>query len=780
MKKCFLLARSNLRKAKGETVSIVVLILLAACMLNLWLMLSLDYKQNFERYHDKLNAEHVTLVADEAGEEFRDFLTRTLENDKRTVDFSLDDSMHMVGLFDYNGGEVNSELVILEKQSALSRRVGRIEIVEEGSFESGIYMPMLYKSEEIAIGKTIQVSIGSNKISYIVCGFFNSIMAGSHNCAMSEIILTEDKYNELQELGYAPKSVLCSVRLSSKEESESYETMLKGEVSSHYPAVRAVSNSYALVEKSRYISQMICSGIVSAMAFLILLIALVVIASNIVNYIGENMKNLGALKAVGYTSNQLIGALLLQFLGISLSVAVAGSCISYACFPAVNQMMISQTGIPYAIRFLPVPFLLTLMILGGAVALAVVLFSRRIKKVEPIVALRQGIRTHSFKRNYVPLENTKVSLHAALALKTTLSGKKHNVVICITMLVLSLVVVFSGVMIRNMILDMTPFLNLIVGETADCCINVKAEAEEEFLQAMHADGRVEKIYLYNSIEVQHVGGVGLMMTMTEDFSDVNNPSIVFLGRTPKYDNEIAIAAKYAKEQGLELGDEITIAESGKEAKYIISGFTQITNNLGKDCLFTRSGYERLGSLQNASYYLNLSDGEDIEAFRVEIEGRFGNKVNATINIAATIEGAASVYVSLMVMIVVAVFVLSVIVIAFVLYLLVRTMLGNKKQEYGILKALGFTTGQLMLQTALSFLPMMIISTVFGVAVSCMVINPLIALFISSIGIVKCTFIVPVPIIAAAGAGLVFLAFVIACIMSFKIKHIAPRTLLAGE
>ena len=39
-------------------------------------MLSLDYKQNFERYHDKLNAEHVTLVADEAGEEFRDFLIR--------------------------------------------------------------------------------------------------------------------------------------------------------------------------------------------------------------------------------------------------------------------------------------------------------------------------------------------------------------------------------------------------------------------------------------------------------------------------------------------------------------------------------------------------------------------------------------------------------------------------------------------------------------------------------------------------------------------------------
>lgn len=780
MKRCFLLARANLRKAKGETASIVVLILLASCMLNLWLMLSLDYKQNFDRYHDKLNAEHVILVADGEGEELRNFLVQTMEHDERTVDFSLDSSMHMVGLFAYNGGEVNSELIILEKQSALSRSIGKIEIVEESSFESGIYMPMLYKSEEIAVGKTIQVSIGSNKISYTVCGFFNSVMAGSHNCAMCEMILTEDKYNELQEMGYAPKSVLCSVRLSDKAESDSYEAMLKGEVSSRYPAMRAVSNSYTLVEQSRYISQMICSGIVSAMAFLILLIALVVIASNIVNYIGENMKNLGALKAIGYTSNQLIGALLLQFLGVALLVALVGISLSYACFPAVNRMMISQTGIPYAIRFLWLPFLMTLMILGGAVALAVFLSSRKIKKIEPIVALRQGIRTHSFKRNHVPLEGTKAPLHVALALKTTCSGKKHNVVICITMLVLSLVVVFSGVMVRNMIMDMTPFLNLIVGELADCCINVSAEAEEEFLQAMHADGRVEKIYLYNSIEVQHVGGVGLIMTMAEDFSDISNQDIVFYGRSPKYDNEIAVAAKYAKEEGLELGSEITIAFGGKEASYLISGFTQITNNLGKDCLLTRAGYERLGKPQHVSYYLNLSEEADIEAFRLEVKEKFGDKVNATININATVEAASSVYVALMSMIVAAVSVLSVIVVAFVLYLLVRTMLGNKKQEYGILKALGFTTRQLMLQTALSFLPTMIVSTVLGVTVSCMVINPLIALFISSIGIVKCTLIVPIPMIVTAGAGLVLIAFAIACAMSLKIRRIVPKALLAGE
>ena len=307
---------------------------------------------------------------------------------------------------------------------------------------------------------------------------------------------------------------------------------------------------------------MICSGIMSAMAFLILLIALVVIASNIMNYIQENMKDLGALKAVGYTSRQLVCTLLLQFAGISLAVAFVGAGLSYVLFPYINEMMVLQTGIPYTIRFLPLPFILTLGVLGGAVSFVVWLSSRRIRKVEPIVALRQGIKTHTFKRNHVPLEKTRAGLTLALALKTTFSGMKHNVTVCITMLVLSLVAVFSGVMIENMIADMTPFLNMIVGETADSCINIEADAEEEFLEKMNGDERVEKVYLYNSIQLLHVGGDVLMVTVTDDFSKVNNQDVIVEGRFPKYDNEMAIAAKYAKERGLETGDEIELTADG--------------------------------------------------------------------------------------------------------------------------------------------------------------------------------------------------------------------------
>ena len=779
MRKLFLIARSNMRKAKGQTAAIVVLILLAAILLNLWLMLSMDYKANFDRYHDKLNAEHVTLLVDDTNK-VQKFLSQTLESDPEVKEFRLDNCMYMVGTFSYNDGQMNGQFIFMDKQTAISRTIGKAEIVEESNLTSGVYLPVLYKSDDYSIGKTIELTIGSHPVTYPVCGFFNSVMMGSHNCALTQIILTRDKYAELEELNYAYQTTLCSVRLNKKTSNLTYEAKIKAIVSESLPNTQMASNCYDIVAQSRYISQGICSAIMSVMAFFVLLIALVVIVSNIINYIQVNIKNLGALKATGYTSGQLVLSLLLQFLGLAFIAALVGAALSYTLFPAINTMMIAQTGIPYAIHFLPLPVIISLIILGGTVALSVWLSARRIKKIEPIVALRSGVQTHNFKKNRVPLEKTRAPLNLALALKTTLSGVKHNITVCITLLVLSLVVVFSGLMTENIIVDMTPFLNLIVGETADSAINVQVETEDDFLEVLNSDSRTEKVYLYNSLNVSHVGGAELMATLCDDFSKVNNQSVVFKGRFPKFDNEIAIAAKYAKEKGFAIGNEIEITANGKTEKYLISGFTQITNNLGRDCLLTRQGYERLGELTSVTYYIKLAEGTDIDAFNEEMKGNFEGNVNTVINVNATIDAAAGVYVSLMTIIVSAILILSAVIIALVLYLLVRTMLNNKKRDYGILKSLGFTTKQLILQTALSFMPAIIISTVIGLIISCLTINPLLSLFFSSLGIVKCTFDIPIVFATIAGIALILLSFGIACLLSLKIKKIAPRNLLVGE
>lgn len=779
--KNMLISRSNIRKAKGQTAAIVVLVFLSSMMMNLWLMLATDYKQNFDRYYDKLNDGHVNFCAYRNDEDYKDYVRDLLESRTDITEYCITDGIGWVGTFKYNNGEANSNLIFLEKDTAISRSVGKIEIVEDSEYTSGIYLPLLYGSQgNYSAGDEIEISLGSEKMKYTVCGFVNSVSAGSHNCALCAMLLTEDKYKELSENMIVPKETLVSARIADKTMDETAETQIKDSIVAEFKDINIISNSYNLVSSSRYISQSICAAILSAMAFLITLVALVVISSNVMNYIHEDMQNLGALKAVGYKSRQLISALIMQFSGVALITAAIGTAVSYIFFPALNEMMISQTGIPYAVRFLPIPCAVTIIFTAAAVSAAVFVSSRRIRKIEPITALRQGINTHNFKKNHVPLDKTGAPLNLAIALKTVLSGAKQNVTVSVTMLVLSLVIVFSGVMIENIVVDTNYFIHFIVGETSDSCINVNISSEERLKEALGNDSRVKSYYQFTSAHVTHVGGVSLMATMCDDFSQVNNQDMVIEGRFPKFDNEIAIAIKYAKERGLKIGDEVFLSGSGIEEKYIISGFTQITNNLGKDCLLTRSGYERIAQLTNVSYYINVPDDVDIDAFNKDITEPFSDEVNALLNTRAIIEGSSKVYISLMTVIVIAVLILSGVIISFVLYLLVRTMLNNKKRDYGIMKALGFTSGQLIVQTALSFMPPLIISAAVGITVGSFVINPLMAIFLSGIGIVKCTFDISLGFNVLAGIGLILFAFGAACLMSRRIKRIAPRELLTGE
>ncbi|MCM1307864.1 MAG: ABC transporter permease [Butyrivibrio sp.] len=780
MNKSLLLSRANFRKAKGQTAAIVVLVLLASAMMNLWLMLSMDYKQNLDRVYDRLNDGHITVAASKNDGEFKNFTDNLMKNRFDVTEFCITDALMRFGTFEYNGGEVSSSFIFLDKETALSRSVGRIEITEESGEESGLYLPLLYGADYSA-GDEIELRIGNETLKYTVCGFTNSAAMGSHNCAMCAMVLTKDKFNELSEKGSIPLSTLISVRLGDKGKSESTETELKNLISGEFPDVSFVSNSYSAISISRYISQTICAAILSAMALLITFIAAVVVSSNVMNYVRENMRNLGVLKATGYKSAQLVVALITQFALTALAASAVGTALSYAVFPSLNEMMISQTGIPYSVRFLPLPCAATLIFIVGTIAAAVYFSARRIRKAEPITAIRQGIQTHSFRKNHIPLDKTGAPLNFALALKNVFSEKKRNITVVITMLVLSLVIVFSGVMLDNFALNKQKLVDIVMGVSADSYIYADSSAGEGLAFALENDERVENYYFFiTPAYVTHVGGMSLMASVCDDCSKIGNQDVIVEGRFPKFVNEVAIAIKYAREEGLRIGDEISLTTGANEEKYIISGYTQLANDLGKDCLLTKEGIERIAELDACCYLVDVKNGVDIDKFNKEITELFSTEVRMTLNYAAAIEGTGRVYISLVTVIVTAVLILGGVIVVFVLYLLVRTMLTSRKRDYGIYKALGFTARQLVLQTALSFMPPLIISTAIGIAIGSFVINPLLALFLGGIGIVKCTFDVPLLFNVLAGIGFILFSFCTVCLLSLRVKRIAPRELFSGE
>lgn len=210
---------------------------------------------------DRLNDGHVNIAAYVTDDNFKEFISDTLEARPDVTDYAVGDAFCEPFSFEYSVGEASQLVVILKKEDALSRNTGRFEITKDSDIKSGIYFSMLYGTgNNYAVGDTIKVTFLGEEFEYTVCGFFNSAMIGKFG--ILSLLFTEDKFEEFSKNAAALKSVYVSVK--------------------------------------------ICAGILSAMAFLVLLIGAVVIASNIANYIQENMQNLNALKAVEYTSGQII------------------------------------------------------------------------------------------------------------------------------------------------------------------------------------------------------------------------------------------------------------------------------------------------------------------------------------------------------------------------------------------------------------------------------------------------------------------------------------------
>ena len=98
----------------------------------------------------------------------------------------MDSYLSMTGAFPYHDGEMNGWVLFLPKDVALSRSIGKAELVEEGGLPGGVYLPMLYRSENIQLGRPIEITIGSHTAEYTVCGFFDSVMMGFHHCTLTE------------------------------------------------------------------------------------------------------------------------------------------------------------------------------------------------------------------------------------------------------------------------------------------------------------------------------------------------------------------------------------------------------------------------------------------------------------------------------------------------------------------------------------------------------------------------------------------------------------------
>ena len=783
MNKIIILAKSHFRKNKGTVAGLLCLMIIAAMLLSASLLMMFDAYPLATREAQRLDSGdgRVRIYNDLTGID-EDFIDELMSEDCTRYD--VQDCLCYNQLpVPFGNGKLSISLVV-DDSSAFDKQMGRTEIVNEDvRITSGyIYLPyQFHTSGGFDMGETFTLDIMDRTYDFTVRGFTTTPYYGCNNVGVFEVIVDDGSYEELYEKDgseYACYNIVYELKDGVKE--SAFEIGLNDKVIAHNGNAIAEALSIEFTNESRtFMSRIIAVSfiVVTAVIFLVVMLMLV---NCIANYIKENMKTLGALKAIGYTSKDIRMSLLMLFGTCALTGTLIGIILSYVIMPFIASFAIAQMGIPYKVTF---NIVITL-----AAALAVILYTClvtylavvKIRKIEPIVALREGTEAHNFRKNRFALNKSPMGLDVNLAMKTMAFNLKQNVITFFVVGLIMFLCTIALLMFYNF--NMEPKLDMLTFELCGGVVASDVETKDDLLEYLESRDDISNIRQIIDLRFTYNGEDRLKVYICDDTDKLKNRNACYDGRFPLYDNEVAVSGKFARDYGFEIGDEIPLTYGEETYTFIITGLVQTTNEAGREAVMNFDGADHLiDSGYFPGYYWFDCDSGDVSAQVLEdCSERFGEHIINTLNFYEIIDGSMTTFKGLAAMMLVFICIISAALILLILYLLIKSFIFSKRKDYGIYKAIGYTSNSLILQTALSFMPSIILSAAVFSVVSYFAANPYMNVIMMWFGVVKCSFVIPVPGLAAIVLGVIAVSFLFALFEARKIKNIEAYNMLLAE
>ncbi len=663
-----------------------------------------------------------------------------------------------------------------------------VELSDE-EYENPIYISYLYNANllKAKLGDSVDMKVGDKYYTFQVAGFFESLISSEmgvnyvspslYNEWKTELYNENMKTNkeadiELEEPLYT--RTLFYMKLKDGVNPTEASGLLTKSFSEREILAYAMSVDNTINDFT-YMQNMI-AAMIAAFALVITIISMIIIYFRISNSIEQNIVNIGALKALGYTSRQIRLSMILEFAITTMFAIVTGVFASYMVIPVFEVKIRSFSGVAWNHPFDPASFAITCIIILGTVMLVSAISTRMISKLDPVIALRFGINTHSFKKNHAPIDKTAGPLTWIMALKSVLGNTKQNIILFVVMFSIGIVTTFSVFLTYNCVADPSHLYRMLNLVAAD--VDFVFEDEDNQAVEIAKLPEVEEAFWTDSVEMT-VDGYSIFATITDDWSDISEVNI-YEGRSPKYDNEAAIGGNLADTLNVGIGDEIKVAYGQKEYKYIVTGLEQSAGNYGMDISLTTEGAEHLEyKTSKKSIGVNVNNHSLASSIKLveDVQDMYGEKISGYGNAIETLTNGEQPVVAIAAAMVAAMVAVSLVVIILSLNLLVKTMIIKKQKEIGIKKALGFSSDQLRTELVLSMLPQISVGAVVGSIVGCNISNQILATMLSTMGIMRSNMEVFAWMAVVAVIFAVVVSFALIWLMSGRIKHISAYSLI---
>lgn len=823
----------NLKKNKREAAAIVFLTLVTAFLMATFAVSMTQISSAFDRaFEETGSADFILLFEDD---KYRDIYRDILEEEYQVSDvWESRVLVGMAASTISKEGESTANNIIFADEST-ERKIEnfkKLNVLPDNEIEKlshPIWLPQYFEiTAGYAPGDTFTFVSGGRNYPFTIAGFYSTGLYNSSRHMLKCVITDDDMvllstvYEEYRLIAFDTEKQFSYEEYYEKCSARSNESVASIVILFDKDTEKWSETNFLYV----FLYMSVFLSVVT------LICALFLILHKISKDMEEQMVQIGVLEALGYTSRELSCSYICEYILTGGIGAVTGGIAAAVFSPVMDTLtrgMINR-DVHTDVNILRI-FIVVISIIA-LVTLFALSRAARVKKFPPVVAFRKGIKPHHFGKNILPLEKMRHSINVRLAFKGICSDLRSNIGTGICIIAAGVAVMFSVYLFDFFKSGYDGLLGVTGMEIPDISMTMMSGVNgENFCDEIRKFPEVEKVLLthamLNKVEIKGSNQNATVISYS-DFSLTDNihPKT---GRFPEYDNEIMISAKREETENRHIGDNIILKGDVCEKSYLITGIVSAMNNDSMSVYMTEDGYRRIRpSDRPNTVEITLKNEEDRPAFTDKLTSLYGasakdaayaqsaqgsleerirakadekmavlisqygvTDVDYAIRIGDTvISGNSSHFMikdissmkvlaksqmasiaavtktfSLWAVIFIAV------VVAVILGIIAVSAVKRQRREFGIMKSMGYTSRELMLQLTLRILPVTVISACIAAVLSVRVQR---IFWMAGFGVQ-----IPesLPLIIGAAAALVLYCLTVTYISAGSIRKISVTELI---
>ena len=775
MKKTSFFAKYNLKKDLGQFISFGIILFTTALILNIAMVLAFQTGKSYDKIFADLNTSNVDVMIPKIQD--NDDLEKKISDINGVKEVEKNNAISAKAVVkEFRNADFEMNTIFYNMDN--SHDMNKLDIKEElrEKVDNAIYLP-LYVAEfgEYKLGSEITYEIEGKKHTFTVAGIVQEMQYGNYSGGFMGAYLPENEYQRLEKSLENNRVTVYSA--TTKDNADSKKVIDKVNNVFDLEKVKILNSKYDnLTKESRTMVSNLIIGILIAFAFIILMVSIFLSSFRIKNTIEEDIANMGVQKALGYTSDQIIAAIVFPYTLVSIIASIMGILISGIIIPILIKVIELQAGFNVDVGLNFKSSFLTFVVICAFVAIVTYFSARKIKRIQTINAIRGIKEVKSANKNHLPIDKTKGNIQIILMLKQGIASLRQNIFVFMVVFAMTILISFGGVLYYNVIVEPDNFINSISEESPSVIVKT-LEGKNEFMkEKLEDENRVKKVLKYDINSVK-IGSDSIPTFICEDYGKVTN-DLCYKGRNPHKANEVAIGNSVAMENDYKIGDRIKVEYNEEKVSFNIVGILQSVNYQGNLLELTEEGFKKLDyDYGMESIYVYLEDEKKTGSFVEEIKDSYDEEVTQVINYYKNVSNARVMYTQIIEAIILIIAIISIIVVFLILYVTIKSMIVNRKQELGIYKSIGYSSKQLILQMTGSFMPAVGLAAYSSAILGYVYMPSICNMIFEGIGVMKNQMQVELGIQLIFATVLVIVTLLLCTCLSSKIKKISVYSLI---